>query len=110
MSNKQVGRAAYERRKISFRIFGDRPPIRGYVVGSDDFHWFVGVPTDRTNDDPYVALVHKTCPLVVFTNTHLEQEDEESKTFIQKAGQPFWEYCGKTYRGLSAPNDEEPAQ
>ncbi len=108
MSDKQIGRAAYDRRKMSFQTTVET--VRGYVVGADDFHWLVAVPQIGNGRESHLTLVHKTCPLVDFMEVFLEMETEESRTFIQKVGTPFWEYCGRAYRGLSATNDEEPEQ
>jgi len=108
MSDKQVGRAAYERRKMAFQTVVET--IRGYVVGVDDFHWLVAVPQIGNGREAHLVLVHKTCPVVDFTEVFLEMEPVDSKTFIQKVGTAFWDLCGRAYLGLSATNDEEPVQ
>lgn len=108
MSDKQIGRSAYERRKLAFQTSVET--IRGYVVGADDFHWLVAVPQIGNGREAHLVLVHKTCPVVDFLEIFLEMETKESKTFIRGVGMAFWENCGKTYRGHSAPNDEEPDQ
>jgi hypothetical protein len=108
MSDKQVGLAAYNRRRLAFQTTVDT--VRGYVVGMDDFHWLVAVPQIGNGREAHLVLVHKTCPLVDFSEVFLEMETEDNKTFIRRVGMPFWEWCGRTYRGLSDTNDEETEQ
>lgn len=96
-SDKQVGRAAVEGRKLAFHT--DAFDLAGYVVGSDDFHWFVAaIHRDR---GVYTALVHKTCPVVVFTPDMLSEESEVNRKAVEAIGEPFWAVCGKTYVGPS---------
>lgn len=97
MSDKQIGRAAFEGRKIAFHtgVFD----LAGYVVGSDDFHWLVAaIHRDR---GVYTALVHKTCPVVVFTPDLLSEESEPNRKAVEAIGSAFWAWCGKTYVGPS---------
>lgn len=97
MSTKQIGRAACDGRKIAFHtgVFD----LSGYVVGSDDFHWFVA--SIHPVHGVYTALVHKSCPVVVFTSDLLSGETEEDRTAVTDIGSSFWEWCGKTFYGPS---------
>jgi hypothetical protein len=97
MSSKQIGRAAHAGIKIAFHT--GVLDISGYVVGSDDFHWLV--TSVHPTYGVYTALVHKTCPVVVFTSDLLEHEPEDDRAAIEAIGAGFWEWCGKTYLGLS---------
>lgn len=97
MSTKQIGRAAHERRKLAFHT--GVLDIAGYVVGSDDFHWFVA--SVHQEYGAYTALVHKSCPVVVFTTSTLNEESEADREMITAIGTPFWEWCGRTYVGPS---------
>lgn len=97
MSAKQIGRAAHAGIKIAFHT--GVYDISGYVVGSDDFHWLV--TSVHRQYGVYTALVHKSCPVVVFTADLLENETEDDRVAIEAIGAGFWEWCGKTYLGLS---------
>lgn len=97
MSTKQVARAAHAGIKIAFHT--GVMDFSGYVVGSDDFHWLVA--SAHPTYGVYTALVHKTCPVVVFTSDLLENEPENDREAIESIGSGFWEWCGKTYLGLS---------
>lgn len=95
MSLKQIGRAAAEERKIAFHT--GTLDISGYVVGSDDFHWMVAATHPEYG--VYTALVHKSCPVVVFTSSTVRDESEESQETIRGIGAPFWKYCRETFMG-----------
>ncbi len=97
MSSKQIGRAAHAGIKIAFHT--GVYDISGYVVGADDFHWLV-VSIHREYG-VYTALVHKTCPVVVFTADLLENETDGHRQAVEEIGSSFWEWCGRTYLGLS---------
>lgn len=97
MSGKQIGRAAAEGQKLAFHT--GVLDVAGYVVGSDDFHWLVAATHKEYG--VYTALVHKTCPVVVFTTSTLEEEPQMDRDVITGIGGPFWAWCERTYLGSS---------
>lgn len=92
MSDKQMARAAVEGRRLIFRTVAFTP-LDGYLVGMDDFHWLIASPGELDHEPVFTTLVHKTCPLVSFTDTFLADEPEEERMEIQRIGRPFWEFC-----------------
>lgn len=106
MSDKQIARAAVEGQRLIFRT-GAWTPVDGYVVGMDDYHWLIAAPGEESTDPVITTLIHKTCPLVSFTDTYLADEPEEDRIVIQQIGRPFWESCVK--QGLvRAISNQEP--
>lgn len=112
MSDRQIARAAVDGRKLEFRT-GVMLPVAGYVVGMDDYYWFVAEPSGITLDGEDVeehgvqpTLVHKSCALVTFTDEYLEGELDEDRQRIRSIGRPFWEWC--VTQGLArAPKEQE---
>lgn len=92
MSDKQIARAAVEGQRLIFRTTA-WTPLDGYVVGMDDYHWLIASIGERDTDPVFTTLVHKTCPLVSFTDTYLADEPPEDRTVIRQIGRPFWESC-----------------
>jgi hypothetical protein len=93
MSDKQMARAAVDGRMLVFRT-GVLVPLEGYVVGMDDFHWLIATPANLDEGEPVLTtLIHKSCPLVTFTETYLVDEDQEDRTKIQQIGGHFWTWC-----------------
>lgn len=92
MSDKQIARAAVEGRRLIFRTVAFTP-LDGYVVGMDDFHWLIASPGELDHEPVFTTLVHKTCPLVSFTDTFLVDEPEQDRKEIQRIGRSFWEFC-----------------
>lgn len=106
MSDKQIARAAVEGRRLIFRTVAFTP-LDGYVVGMDDYHWLIASIGEELTDPVFTTLVHKTCPLVSFTDTYLADEPDEDRTAIQQIGRPFWESCMRL--GLApATSNQEP--
>lgn len=103
MSAKQVGRAAAENRKMAFHTGTFN--ASGYIVGADSYHWLVAIPS--ADGGPYTALVHKSCPVVVFTPDYLKSESEECQAAVEAIGSAFWEFCRRTYTGSSAVKEQE---
>lgn len=99
MSDKQIARAAVEGRKLVFRT-EVLVPMEGYIVGTDDYHWLVACPSQE-NQGVQTTLVHKSCPLVTFTEEFLTGELDEDREHIQRIGMSFWNYCISS--GLSRP-------
>lgn len=91
MSDKQMARAAVQGQCLVFRT-GVEMPVKGYVVGMDDFHWLIATPSNP-REPVMTTLVHKSCPLVSFTPVHLEDEDEDDRRIIQETGLAFWSFC-----------------
>lgn len=107
MSDKQIARAAVEGQRLIFRTVAFTP-MDGYVVGMDDFHWLIASPGEL-GEPVATTLIHKTCPLVSFTDTYLADEPEEDRQEIQKIGRSFWESCVRL--GLvRATSNQEPQQ
>lgn len=107
MSDKQIARAAVQGQRLIFRTVAFTP-MDGYVVGMDDFHWLIASPGEL-GEPVATTLIHKTCPLVSFTDTYLADEPDEDRTAIQRIGRPFWESCVRL--GLArAISNQEPHQ
>lgn len=106
MSDKQIARAAVDGQRLIFRT-GAWTPLDGYVVGMDDYHWLIASPGEL-GEPVETTLVHKTCPLVSFTDTYLKDEPEEDRTEIERIGRSFWENC-KT-RLVRPTSTQEPKQ
>ena len=98
MSSKQMARAAVNGSRLSFR-FGPDDTLHGYLVGMDDFHWFVaevihpangGEPTIETH------LVHKGSAARVrfHRNAFLTDEDQAIQAEVQSIGGAFFTFCG----------------
>ncbi len=105
MSDKQIARAAVNGQMLMFRT-GVLVPMEGYVVGMDDYHWFVAVPSD--NHEPFqTTLIHKSCPLVTFTHHYLVDEDEVNREKVREVGQAFWEYCVTSGLTRAVSNEQE---
>lgn len=99
MSSREIARAAVEGRRVTFKYFagnGDHS-VRGYVVGSDDFHWKVVVLSPDAQIE--LALVHKgLAPLTVFgLEPTLGAEPEEYREAVQKIGQRYWDFCRESH-------------
>jgi len=58
MSTRQLVYAATHGRKVTFQ-FGPDDDEQGYIVGMDDYHWMLAVPTWDTEHPVEVVLVHK---------------------------------------------------
>jgi hypothetical protein len=108
MSDKQMARAAVDGRMLLFRT-GVLVPMDGYVVGMDDFHWLIATPSDG-HEPVQMTLVHKTCPLITFTDHYLVDEDEVDRAKIQKIGSAFWNWCVTCGLARSVPTDQEQKQ
>jgi hypothetical protein len=105
MSDKQIARAAVDGQRLVFRTVAFTP-MDGYVVGMDDFHWLIASPGEL-GEPVATTLIHKTCPLVSFTDTYLADEPEGDRQEIQEIGRPFWENCVRS--GLvRATSNQEP--
>lgn len=104
MSDRQMAYAATHGRKVTCTpLIGEA--VTGYLVGSDDFHWLVAVPSHQ--DTVSTVLVHKSAPLVRLSHeATLSDEPENVRTTIEQQGTPFWEYCHKTYFGKSDSRQE----
>jgi hypothetical protein len=107
MSDKQIARAAVEGQRLIFRT-GAWTPVDGYVVGMDDYHWLIATVGDESTDPVSTTLIHKTCPLVSFTDTYLADEPEEDRTVIQRIGRSFWESCVKLGLVRTTSSNQEP--
>lgn len=80
-SDRQVHFAVKDGRHVTFRMDGPYPPLNGYVIGVDDYHWVV---LDR---EGATHLVHKSCQWVTIGRPMLDSESEE----IRAAATPFRE-------------------
>lgn len=105
MSDRQVGRAAVEQRKLRFHGTSAHLTRDGYLVGMDDFHWLIAVPDMASG---YLTLVHKTCPLVDFLPVFLDDEEKDVQVWVEQVGKGFWEHCKTAYLGrTTAPSTQE---
>jgi hypothetical protein len=105
MSDKQMARAAVEGQLVTiYTTAVNLPKVEGYVVGSDDYHWLVATITE------FVLLVHKTAPVVVFTGHTLDREPESVQEWVTQVGQHFWEYCRRTFLGVTSHREQEKNQ
>jgi hypothetical protein len=101
MSSRQIARAAVDGRKVTFQFHTLRP-ITGYVVGQDDFHWFVIDPSgDNPNLSPETLLVHKGSAAVIKIHSEPTLSTEPEQGYIEKVGSAFWQFCNRTYFGIN---------
>jgi hypothetical protein len=85
MSSKQIARAAVDRRRLRFNLYGNIP-VEGYVVGMDDYHWLISSGEDPT------MLVHKGSTMTVeFLERFLSEELESLQKRVIEIGQAFWD-------------------
>lgn len=97
MSTRQIARAAVEGRKVTFK-FETLDSITGYVVGQDDYHWFVIDPSGNNPSlAPETMLVHKGSAAVLKIHTEPTLTTEPAKDFIETVGSSFWDFCNRTY-------------
>jgi hypothetical protein len=107
MSDKQMARAAVSGQLLVFRT-GVLMPMEGYVVGMDDFHWMVATPSNEAEGEGVqTTLIHKTCPLVTFTEQYLVDENDGDRQKIQQIGGAFWEFCLVSGLVRTLPIDQE---
>lgn len=108
MSDKQIATAAVTGRKLTFRT-GVLVPIEGYVVGMDDYHWLVAEPSYEDRG-VQTTLIHKSCPLVTFTDEFLAGEIDEDRQIIRDIGGSFWTFCVTNHLSRSLPLDHQEPQ
>lgn len=108
MSDRQIGRAAVDGKRITFKIIASAYSyeVIGYVVGMDDYHWLVAVPQE---EGAGLTLVHKGSADVI--NIHrdpsLEFEPPYIRSEVEAVGTDFWGFCSRTYlRPIKAENEE----
>ena len=107
VSDKQLGRAAAEGKAVRFYTEGtEKPPVLGYVVGMDDYHWAVGILS--TEGLPLVTLIHRSCPVIsISPDTTLTEEPEGYREWLTGVGGQFREFCSKKYLGKPVPSSNE---
>lgn len=93
VSSKQIAWAAVNTRLVKFStVVGDQA---GYVIGQDDFHWIIAVPTEVAHQ---TTLIHKgSAAVVTITDRVLDSEPEPIASSITMAGSSFWMYCRSQY-------------
>ncbi len=97
MSTRQIARAAVEGRQVTFS-FTTLPDVTGYVVGADDYHWFVINPSGNNPTlSPETLLVHKGSAAVVRIHTEPTLVQDPERDFITKVGSSFWAFCNRAY-------------
>lgn len=106
MSDRQLGRAAVEHRRLIFHP-ADHESIPGYLVGMDDFHWLVATPASDVDKHHLTVLIHKSCPLVAFSHVFLDEESEDVQLWVKQVGKGFWEHCKTTYLGHRTATTEQ---
>lgn len=108
MSDKQIARAAVNGQLLEFTT-GVLMPIMGYVVGMDDYHWLVAMPSDDGEHGLPVrtVLVHKSCPLVTFHEGYLVDETEGDRQTVRAIGRAFWDYCVTSGLTRAIPTEEQ---
>lgn len=105
MSTKVLARAACEGRHLGVLIAGFPAPIRGYLVGMDDFHLQIATISD---DDVTIALIHKTAGAIMLSSSDfLKHEPEAIRSKVQEIGQPFWNFCERNYLGKSGGKESQ---
>lgn len=105
MTDKQMGRAAAEGRRMRF-VTGV-VTYEGYLVGADDFHWMVAVPASSATTADFVVMVHKSCPSVEISTILLDEQPSATRQFVERIGHAYWAYCKKTYLGHTTASDQE---
>lgn len=100
MSDGQIRQAAARGRKVTFQFLSVQPvhEITGYIVGMDDYHWFIAgvVPADRRLGGPIEKLlVHKARPdaILLHDANTLDSEPTEVRDALVQVGQSFWDLC-----------------
>ena len=107
VSDKQLGRAAAEGKAVRFYTEGtEKPPVLGYVVGMDDYHWAVGIVS--TEGLPLVTLIHRSCPVIsISPEETLATEPESYRAWVIGLSAQFREFCSKKYLGKPVPSGNE---
>lgn len=103
-SDKQLGRAAAEGKSARFYTDGVKePPVLGYVVGMDDYHWTVAALGSEGLG--VVTLIHRSCPVIsISPEPSLEAEPDEFRAWLTGVGGKFWELCSQRYLGKPVPS------
>lgn len=105
MSTKQMISHARSGDSFVFRMPSDT--LFGWLVGMDDYHYFVVVHeglTDSisnpevwpsqamTESKTHLVLVHKTAPAIVFMDVNISQVPDEVQDVVARVGDPFLSY------------------
>ena len=98
MSSKQLAYAATVGRRITFDFLSSGRTIQGYLVGMDDFHWLVSY---AVLGEVETVLLHKgAVDMVTLTGSRtLADEEPGVQVAIEATGQPFFDFCERTYFG-----------
>jgi hypothetical protein len=100
MSAKQMARAATAGRRITFCFLAAKQEVEGYLVGMDDYHWFVATPIGH---DVETMLIHKGSADLIKIDRVSSLEDEPSflKDAVRKIGGSFFKHCTEKYFGTN---------
>lgn len=95
-SDKQIWRAVAEERFVRFHSFSDYPPVDGWVMGLDDYHYVVA------QGDGSVLLVHKACPVVTITGNTLADQTPAVQKRVRSLTGPFRLWVEREFFNRSA--------
>lgn len=102
VSTKQLARAAAEGRKITFTTSAPASEqITGYLVGMDDYHFFVAAPVSGRSEVDMV-FVHKSAPFFkIGRHPMLDTEPEAIRADVENIGGHFIRRCRNEVTGRS---------
>jgi len=94
MSTKQMAYAAVAGRRLTVHIPGC-PPLFGYLVGMDDFHWLVAeIHEGRPQPQVSTHLVHKSAPRIrIDHEASLSDESTAAQALVNEIGGSFFAHC-----------------
>lgn len=103
MSSKQIAYAVLAGKRLTFRI-PTVGVVEGYVIGMDDYHWFVAhVEDDNTSGDNdslvETTLLHKgsVAAINISRKPALASEAHHIRVAVEELGRAFVAWCEKTY-------------
>jgi hypothetical protein len=91
LSRRQLGRAAVDGRAITFFLTRDWS-ISGYLVGMDDFHWFI-VDLEQGS----TLLLHKGLIPCLAINSDPTLQGSPHEARVMAVGSKFLNYCAESF-------------
>ena len=91
-SDRQIFFAVKKESQVTFRVFPNSPPVSGFVMGIDDYHWVVYSPSTER-----VVLVHKSCPQVEISREGIEALPQQQVAAVREHTAAFRSYVLRTH-------------
>lgn len=98
-SDKQVAWAVKDALAVAFHVFPGEPPVFGWVMGMDDYHWVVCSPAASHGVGVEIVLVHRSCPEVRITSVGLDTVDDLTALEVRKRVDRFQQYIMQQHFG-----------